>query len=392
MNGKIPKSTNNNLKMKSSKQQISLIKFNSSKIKRNSTSFMFDKFQNEYLTKYFELYDKSLKGDTSKNSRKNKNLSILKSPKKNKRESDLFKSTNINNINNYLEKLYQNDNHMKKNIVKKKKNDSNKKQNLKVSFLMNLTRKNDSLKSKKKKLDFSNYINNENESNKNSETKNQKENFIDEEDEQAYGFNKRYKIKMFDEINKDKHSLNKEEHTPKINQVHIFKKNKEIDVDSERDKTNKTFISPNFHDSDFHLKSKIKKTRGNTNFKKLKKKLSESKKVQEKANNNNVVNINYNINVRNPKNDKHKNNAIKKKESNKALKIFKSTENINKPELLIVNKNKESSNTNKTSNLKNNNNEDKNNTLMKDENNNKIYKYIQNCCFPFFACLKGNND
>ena len=391
MNGKIPKSTNNNLKMKSSKQQISLIKFNSSKIKRNSTSFMFDKFQNEYLTKYFELYDKSLKGDTSKNFRKNKNLSILKSPKKTKRESDLYKSININNINNYLEKLYQNDKYMKKNIVKKKKNDSNKKQNPKVSFLMNLTQKNDSLKSKKKKFNFSNYINNDNESNKNSET-NQKENIKEEEDEQAYGFNKRYKIKMFDEINKDKHSLNKEECTPKINNVHIFKKNKEIDVDSERDKTNKTFISPNFNDSDFHLKLKIKKTKGNTNFKNLKKKLSESKKVQEKANNNNVVNINYNINVRNPNNDKHKNNAIKKKETNKALKIFKSTENINRPELLIINKNKENSNTNKTSNMKNNNNEDKNNILMKDEKNNKIYKYVQNCCFPFFACLKGNND
>ena len=226
---------------------------------------------------------------------------------------------------------------------------------------MNLTPKNDSFKFNKKKLNFSNYLNNDNNSCKCSENENQNENIVEEEDGQAYGFNKSYKIKMFDELNKDNFSLNKEEHTPKIMQVSLFKKSKEIDGFSEKEKTNKTFISPKFNDSvmekirDSHLKLKLKKTRGDTNFKKLMKKLTK-KMEQEKINNNNLVNINYNINVNNPINYKYKQNTIKKKETNKSYKKYKSTDNMNREEILKINKNKESSITNKTSNYKDNNN------------------------------------
>ena len=239
--------------------------------------------------------------------------------------------------------------------------------------------KNDSFKFNKKKLNFSNYLNNDANSCKYSESKNP----IEEEDEQAYGFNKPYKIKMFEELNKDSNNLNKEEFTPKIIQVSLIKKSKEKDGFSEKEKTNKTFISPKFNDSEMDkLRESHKKTRDDTNFKKLKKILTKTIE-QEKINNNNLMNINYNINVNNPINYKFKQNTIKKKETNKSNKKYKSTDNMNRTELIKINKNIESSITNKTSNNKDNNN----NNTKKDD---KIY-YVQNCCFPFFACLKGNN-
>jgi len=392
MHGRTPKNENNNLLAESYNQEYALTKFNSSKIKRNSMISMLNKFQSEYPAKYFELNNKNKKCDTPKNSRKNKKVTNIKSLKKNKRASVIY-NNKFNNLNNYLENLYQNDKHMKKNILKKKKDDTNKKHNAKVSFKMNMTPKNDSFKFNKKKLNFSNYLNNDANSCKYSESKNP----IEEEDGQAYGFNKPYKIKMFEELNKDSNSLNKEEYTPKIMQVSLFKKSKEKDGFSEKEKTNKTFISPKFNDSEkdklreSHLKLKLKKTRSNPNFKKLKKILTKTIE-QEKINNNNLVNINYNINVNNPINYKFKQNTIKKKETNKSNKKYKGTDNMNRTELIKINKNIESSITNKTSNNKNdNNNNDIDNSPKKTKKNDKIYTYIQNCCFPFFACLKGNN-
>ena len=406
MNEIIPKSSNNNLIIDSSKKQISLIKLNSSKLnssilKRNSYSYMIDKFRDEYQTKYFELYNKSIKGDTSKNSGKNKNnsKSNLKYKKYIKRPSAIISTGNSNNLNNYLEKLYQNDKHMKKNILKKKKIGSNKLINPKVSLLRNLTKKNVSLRNSSKKIHHSTHKKKEFKDNKNSESKNKKENIIEKEDEQEYGFNKKYKIKMFDELDEEKNRLNEAIHNTKIIQTYLFKRNKENDIESETKKMNKTFIIPKIRDSeiqklrDSFLKLKSKKSLDNNNFKKINRKLIRHKKVRLKQKRSNkVVNINYNINVNGPNNDKHKNDTIKKKETSKKIKIINITENINKPELLIINKNKEGSNTNKTSNNKENNNKDKDNTLIKDKQNNIFYKYMQNCCFPFVACLKGNND
>ena len=406
MNEIIPKSSNNNLIIDSLKKQISLIELNSSKLnssilKRNSYSYMIDKFRDEYQTKYFELYNKSIKGDTSKNSGKNKNnnKSNLKYKKYINRPPAIISTGNSNNLNNYLEKLYQNDKHMKKNILKKKKIGSNKLINPKVSLLRNLTKKNVSLRNSSKKIHHSTHKKKEFKDNKNSESKNKKENIIEKEDEQEYGFNKKYKIKMFDELDEEKNRLNEAIHNTKIIQTYLFKRNKENDIKSETKKMNKTFIIPKIRDSeiqklrDSFLKLKSKKNLDNNNFKKINRKLIRHKKVRLKQKRSNkVVNINYNINVNGPNNDKHKNDTIKKKETSKKIKIINITENINKPELLIINKNKEGSNTNKTSNNKENNNKDKDNTLIKDKQNNIFYKYMQNCCFPFVACLKGNND
>ena len=406
MNEIIPKSSNNNLIIDSLKKQISLIELNSSKLnssilKRNSYSYMIDKFRDEYQAKYFELYNKSIKGDTSKNSGKNKNnnKSNIKYKKYINRPSAIISTGNSNNLNNYLEKLYQNDKHMKKNILKKKKIGSNKLINPKVSLLRNLTKKNDSLRNSSKKIHHSTHKKKEFKDNKNFESKNKKENIIEKEDEQEYGFNKKYKIKMFDELDEEKNRLNEAIHNTKIIQTYLFKRNKENDIESETKKMNKTFIIPKIRDSeiqklrDSFLKLKSKKNLDNNNFKKINRKLIRHKKVRLKQKRSNkVVNINYNINVNGPNNDKHKNDTIKKKETSKKIKIINITENINKPELLIINKNKEGSNANKTSNNKENNNKDKDNTLIKDKKNNIFYKYMQNCCFPFVACLKGNND
>lgn len=396
MHGSTPKKENKNLIDDSLNQQVSLLKFNSSKIKRNSSIVNLEKFQNECVEKHPELNNKIQKCDTPKNSRKMKKVSNIKSPKKNKRASVVNNSNSLKNFHNYLEKLYQNEKHMKKNILKKKKDDSNKKPNLRVSF-MNLTPKNDNFKFNKKKLNFSNYIKNENNSFKNSETKNKNDDIIEEEDGQAYGFNKTYKIKMFDEINKDKRSLNKEDFTPKILQTSLFKRNRGIDFESKKEntQTHKTFISPKFNDSDMDklrdshlkLKLKLKNTQGNTNFKKLKKKLTKLLNEQDKKSNNNVVNINYNINLNNQNNLKHKNHSLKKKETNKSQKKFKSNDNINRAQILSQNKIRESTITNKTLN----NNNDKENKSKSEKTNNKIYKYVQNCCFPFLTCLNGNN-
>ena len=406
MNEIISKSSNNNLIIDSSKKQISLIELNSSKLnssilKRNSYSYMIDKFRDEYQTKYFELYNKSIKGDTSKNSGKNKNnnKSNIKYKKYINRPSAIISTGNSNNLNNYLEKLYQNDKHMKKNILKKKKIASNKLINPRISLLRNLIKKNDSLRNSSKKIHHSTHKKKEFKDNKNSESKNKKENIIEKEDEQEYGFNKKYKIKMFDELDEEKNRLNEAIHNTKIIQTYLFKRNKENDIESETKKMNKTFIIPKIRDSeiqklrDSFLKLKSKKNLDNNNFKKINRKLIRHKKVRLKQKRSNkVVNINYNINVNGPNNDKHKNDTIKKKETSKKIKIINITENINKPELLIINKNKEGSNTNKTSNNKENNNKDKDNTLIKDKKNNIFYKYMQNCCFPFVACFKGNND
>ena len=69
MNEIIQKSSNNNSKIDSSKKQISYVKLkwsklNSSLLKRNSYSYMLNKFRDVYLTKYFELYNKGLVAGT----------------------------------------------------------------------------------------------------------------------------------------------------------------------------------------------------------------------------------------------------------------------------------------------------------------------------------------
>ena len=82
MHGSTPKNENKNLIDDSLNQQVLLLKFNSSKIKRNSSIVNLEKFQNEFMKKHPELNNKIQKCDTPKNSRKMKKVSNIKSPKK----------------------------------------------------------------------------------------------------------------------------------------------------------------------------------------------------------------------------------------------------------------------------------------------------------------------
>ena len=112
-------------------------------MRRNSTSLVLEKIPNEYSKKYFPSNNKPRKSDTSKHLSNNL---VLRTPKKPKK-SQFHKEENINNnnIENFLDKVYQNEKHLKKNILKKKNNDYSKKHGLKVSF-MNFTPKSKVLK------------------------------------------------------------------------------------------------------------------------------------------------------------------------------------------------------------------------------------------------------
>lgn len=160
--------------------------------------------------------------------------------------------------------------------------------NPKVSLLRNLIRKNDSLRKSVKKIHHSNLPKKEFEANKNSESKNKKENIIEKEDEQAYGFNKKYKIKMFDELNNEKYKLNEFIIIKLVVLLSLIKIKKLIDIEFENKKVNKTFIIPKFQDSlieklrESFLKLKSKKWVDSNDFKKIKRKLIKHKKMELK--------------------------------------------------------------------------------------------------------------
>ena len=160
--------------------------------------------------------------------------------------------------------------------------------NPKVSLLRNLTRKNDSLRKSVKKIHHSNLPKKEFEANKNSEPKNKKENIIEKEDEQAYGYNKKYKIKIFDELNNEKYKLNEFIIIKLVVLLSLIKIKKLIDIEFENKKVNKTFIIPKFQDSlieklrESFLKLKSKKWVDSNDFKKIKRKLIKHKKMELK--------------------------------------------------------------------------------------------------------------
>ena len=172
MLGKIPKQSNKNAITNPNETISILSKYNSSKIRRNSTTLFLEKFQKEYASKYFTPNNKNIKAETIKHLLTN---FVIKTPKNCKKSQ--FNNNLNTNLEKYLEKIYQNEKHLKKNILKKK-NDHNKKSNLKVSF-NNFTPKKKFLKFNSKKLTFSNYVNDNSENKGNNiGTQNEKEKII----------------------------------------------------------------------------------------------------------------------------------------------------------------------------------------------------------------------
>ena len=358
MQGKINKQRNKNVITNQNESISTLNKYNSSKIRRNSTTLFLEKFQKEYASKYFTPNNKNIKAEISNNF-------VIKTPKNNKRSK--FNNNLNTNLEKYLEKIYQNEKHLKKNILKKK-NDHNKKQNLKVSF-NNFTPKKKFLKFNSKKLTFSNYINDNN-----TGTQNEKENII-EEDGQSYGYNKKYSLKIIDEKENDKKKEKKEETSPKLSKIKLFNKFKSNEIIKEGDDTHKTFNSTNIRSSEANKFKipylKIKKSKSKPNIKKLKKKAMKAAKEQEEKNkNSNVVNINYNINVNNNKNGNKKNFTVY-------------NENLNRTE---KESNERDKNKDNSSAKKSNKDDDNNNIIPKKK------KYKINFCNPFIACLRCFNE
>lgn len=372
MLGKIPKQSNKNAITNPNETISILSKYNSSKIRRNSTTLFLEKFQKEYASKYLTPNNKNIKAETIKPLSPN---FVIKTPKNCKKSQFNNNLNNLNtNLEKYLEKIYQNEKHLKKNILKKK-NDHNKKSNLKVSF-NNFTPKKKFLKFNSKKLTFSNYVN-DNSDNKgnNNGTQNEKENIIEEEDGQSYGYNKKYSLKIIDEKENDKKNEKKEETTPKLTKNSLFNKIKPNEINKEGDDTHKTFNTTNVRSSEANNikvpRLKIKKSRIKPNIKKLKKKTMKSAKEQEENNkNSNVVNINYNINVNNNKNG-----------NKKSFTVYNDNLNRTEKESNERDKNKDNSSAKKS---------------YKDDDNNNIIpkkkKYKINCCYPFIACLRGFNE
>ena len=358
-----------------SNNNLLINKYNSSQIKRNSSSLILEKLKKEYAEKYFSLNNKARKSDTSKHLSNNL---VIRTPKKYKKSQ--FNKEENNNLENHLDKVYQNENHLKKNILKKKNNDNSKKHGLKVSF-MNFTPKSKLLKFNSKKITFSNYIqDNPDEKINKIETKNQNESANEEEDGQTYGYNKKYSLKVIDE-NEQKENKSFNDEISGKSSKNSLNKYKFKEINFEGDINNKTFNTANLNVSENHkikvTNLKIKKSKSKPNFKKLKKKaLKSAKKQEKKKKNNNVVNINYNINLNN-KNGNKKNFLIYNKKLNKTEKENSEyAKNYETSKQNIISRHKESDIS-------------KNNPMKKNTNK---HIYILNCCFPFLPCLRGNNN
>lgn len=363
------------------KVQNDMKKYYSSKFIRNSATNFLENFQKTYGSKYFSSSNKYKKRDTfktllnnniSESSRKIMNIS------KNVNDND-------NNIGNYLDKLYQNENHLKKNILKKKKEEHSKKKP-RVSF-KNFTPKPDIFKFKKR-LNFFNYVNDKmNDKDNNLLLTKPNENLPEEEDGQSYGYNKKYSLKMIDENDKDNEKSNVKEYTPKISS---FNKLKSRDIDLEENNIHKIFNTINFKDKEIANRT-FKKSKSRTFLKRPKKSILSKTPKEQKKKNNNVFNINYNINVKHKKNHKKKNTKNSKpeikKEESKNKDMRNQVEKIKEEN--SENKNNEGSmtNKNKTSEDKKGNKDDDKLKETKKKN-----KYKLNCCFSFFSCLGGNNE
>ena len=332
MKDSIPKIKSIYEEVNSPEKKEYLNKINSSKLKRNSSNIYLQNFLEEYTLKYLS----SNKRKNSITPKDKDNISAVRSPRK--RQNISQKNVNFsNNLCQYLDKLYQNDKHLRKNILKKK-TDNNRKHQFKVSF-GNLTTKADKFRFNSNKLTFSSYINSKDDKkNKNEEIKKSNDNIEEEEDDgQSYGFNKKYSIELLHKKDSNKINLNNEIHTPKVTKNLLFNKLKLNDISKEGERTNKTISQTKIKSSDIQklripsLKTKIKKSKSKPNFQNIKNQLMKLNKEQDQENNNNnVVNINYNINVNKDKNGKTKKTKRRKQKSSKTVSV--NIKNLNKTE------------------------------------------------------------
>ena len=336
-----------------------------------------------------------------------KNSSLHKNPNKQKiRNSDTMKILPINillstpsnrkhqiksnNIFHFMDKVYENEAHLKKKILKKKsmtKNHKNKKLKSKVSFMDLNSSKNQFLT----KTSFTNYITKYIKKDNNEAKENAKNDSIGENskgsDQQSYGYDKKYKIKTFEEDN-----INNNFDVTKTPSLKRPSKKNYTYINTEGGQTHKSFNSMNERHLLFHgnidTPIKVKKSKSKTNIKKIRKKPSKLIKEKDK-NNNNIVNINYNINVNNDEKNKNKKNKLvtnDNKEQNEKKDNNQKEEKEEKDKKMNT-KIEENQILNKTET-----NKDIDNEIVSNDKKKKKKFYRLNCCIGFLSCLNGNND
>ena len=309
----------------------------------------------------------------------------------NKQKNEVFKNENY--VTNYLDKLYDDEPHLRKGLFRKKSSKINNKMHFrKVAFLSpRHNNKNTNQNINLLKLNkSSNVINNEN-NKKNNYKSNNKTRIYDYKDflgEQSYGYDKKYNLIDSSELmlKSDiitnskgfKGRIMKRKQTSKTNksnkkEFYMAKFNNQ-----ERKKSNgASHIFYNSSKKQITNKSKEK-------FKKKDSKASKDKNYNKDKNNNNykIENINNNINLfdedkeKNVKKNLPLNNKKEKNEDNTNLRNSKKNK---KNQDLYINNN--INNIETTIQIEQQNN----------QNNNKKGKN-KSCCFPFLVCLKIINN
>ena len=324
------------------------------------------------------------------NKDKNYKLDATSSPRKNKKIPK--KNDCYGGCEEYLEKLYEDEPHLKKSVFKKKSNNKLiRNLNRKVSFM--------SPKNSKNKQNINLLRLNKNKTiNNKTENNNSKSKIIKEDDEkgdeQSYGYDKKYNA-----------SLLKTESNNNLIKTSIFSKKDFEYRNFKRKQTNKTCKSNNFNalkirnfekknTTNINFKRDLNDIRKNvsskSNEKKFKKKKSkiikDNKNSKDKNNIPKIININNNININ--AEEKQKNEKSKQK---KCMTII---ENNDKKNENIQKSNNSESKNKKRQDLSPKKSTENVETLVNvvEQNNKKNKKKNLFCCIPFLICLKGSEE
>ena len=308
-----------------------------------------------------------------KKNRFNKHPPALISPRKQKKKMPKQE----NHITEYLDKLYKDESHFRKSLIRKKTTKVNFKGFRKVSFFNPIEKKDNKQNVNIIKINKS-YFSNKEEDDKNKSKSKRKSKNVNNNDiygDQLYGYDKKYvanlvrdDMTMKSEIITDKNLFNsrnmKRKHTSKTNKsakkiLNILKYRSSEKKNSNKSNNNSTKRRASSKSNDKKIKKKENKSI----------KVKDKEKDKEKKNNNNIEENNSDkikIEKNKIKNDKKENedkNAHSKSKKNK--------------------KNQEQTPKREIENIE---------TIIQIDTQNKKKKKNQFCCYPFLVCLKSNNN
>lgn len=267
------------------------------------------------------------------------------------------------NFEEYLEKLYDDEPHLKKSIFKKSNNAKNF--NRKVSFLKPFNNK------RKTNINEKSII-----SGKNNDFSKSRIFNNDDLGDESYGYNKKYSVNIFTNTNNNdlrKTCLFNNCDNRELMRKQSFKTIKTVNFgkmrNSEKKSTNKTSTQ---------LRKEKKKDSSKSNEKKFKKKIN--KLIKDKENNNNIEKNNNNIN--NSDKIPIDKNKIKKYMTTDKFEIDKKNKDRNE----INNTDKKNPVLSPKKSIENVE------TLVQVEEQNKKKRKKQFFCCPFLICLKMSNN